>query len=142
MSEFESLGLRGGIWQGVVQRAAPPGRLLLIHAGRRVAEARVTPEGEGRWRVAIAIPAERLSDGVQTFLLLEDPAESDGAQPAPGAVVAEIVSSTRFGFMTMERNGPGWRLEAWDASGQPLTSCTLDERKAACTPIADPYAKP
>ena len=86
MSEFESLGLRGGIWQGVVQRAAPPGRLLLIHAGRRVAEARVTPEGEGRWRVAIAIPAERLSDGVQTFLLLEDPAESDGAQPAPGAV--------------------------------------------------------
>ncbi|MBP6677842.1 MAG: hypothetical protein KA156_02010 [Paracoccus sp.] len=86
MSEFESLGLRGGIWQGVVQRAAPPGRLLLIHAGRRVAEARVTPEGEGRWRVAIAIPAERLSDGVQTFLLLEDPADSDGAQPAPDAV--------------------------------------------------------
>ncbi len=60
------------------------------------------------------------------------------AQPAPGAVVAEIVSSTRFGFMTMERNGPGWRLTAWDANGQLLTSCTLGERRAACTPIADP----
>ena len=30
MSEFESLGLRGGIWQGIVQRATPPGRLLLV----------------------------------------------------------------------------------------------------------------
>lgn len=86
MSEFQSLGLRGGIWQGFVQRATPPGRLLLVHAGRRVAEARVTPEGEGRWRVAAAIPAERLSDGIQSFLLLEDPAGSEGSQPAPGAV--------------------------------------------------------
>ena len=88
MSEFESLGLRGGIWQGIVQRATPPGRLLLMHAGRRVAEARVTPEGAGRWRIATAIPAERLSDGVQTFLLLEDPAgaAAEGGQPAPGAV--------------------------------------------------------
>ena len=33
MSEFESLGLRGGIWQGIVQRATPPGRLLLVHEG-------------------------------------------------------------------------------------------------------------
>lgn len=86
MSEFESLGLRGGIWQGIVQRATPPGRLLLVHAGRRVAEARVTPEGEGRWRVATAIPAEKLSDGIQSFLLLEDPAGTDGPQPAPEAV--------------------------------------------------------
>lgn len=86
MSEFQSLGLRGGIWQGIVQRATPPGRLLLVHAGRRVAEARVTPEGEGRWCVAAAIPAERLSDGIQSFLLLEDPAGAEGSQPAPGAV--------------------------------------------------------
>jgi hypothetical protein len=63
------------------------------------------------------------------------------AQPAPGAVVAEIVSSTRFGFMTMERNGPGWRLQAWDANGQLMTSCTLGERRAACTPIAAPNAR-
>ena len=90
MSEFESLGLRGGIWQGIVRRATPPGRLLLVHAGRRVAEARVTPEGDGRWRVATALPAERLSEGVQTFLLLEDPAGAEAtqtqAQPAAGAV--------------------------------------------------------
>lgn len=65
-----------------------------------------------------------------------------GAAPAPGAVVAELVASTRFGFMTMERDGAGWRLQAWDANGQPMTSCTLGRRKASCTPIANPYAKP
>ncbi len=60
-----------------------------------------------------------------------------GAQPAPGAVVAELVTTTRFGFMTMEREGAGWSMRAWDANGAPLTSCTLSERKAACTPIPD-----
>ena len=65
-----------------------------------------------------------------------------GKEPAPGAVVAEIVSSTRFGFMTMERSGAGWRMQAWDARGQPLTSCTLGERNARCAPIADSAAKP
>lgn len=64
------------------------------------------------------------------------------ARPAPGAVVAELVATTRFGFMTMERSGSGWRMQAWDVRGAPLTSCTLGERRAQCTPIADPYAKP
>ena len=59
-----------------------------------------------------------------------------GAQPAPGAIVAEIVSSTGFGFMTMERDAAGWSMRAWDVDGKPLTSCTLGQRKATCTPIA------
>jgi hypothetical protein len=84
MSEFESLGLRGGIWQGMLQRPTPPGRLSLVHLGHRLSEARITAEGEGRWRIATAIPAERLSDGVQTFLLVEDQADK-GAPLEPGA---------------------------------------------------------
>ena len=38
--------------------------------------------------------------------------------------------------MTMERAGAGWLMQAWDAHGAPLTTCTLGERKAICTPIA------
>ena len=85
MNEFETLGLRGGIWQGILQRKTPPARLLLVHMGARIAEARATPEGDGRWRITVAIPAERLSDGVQTFLLVEDEAQGV-APPDPGAV--------------------------------------------------------
>lgn len=85
MNEFESLGLKSGIWQGVIHRDAPPGRLVLVHMGSRVAEARVTVEAEGCWRVAVAIPAERLSDGVQSFLLLEDQG-NEGEPPQPGAL--------------------------------------------------------
>jgi len=65
-----------------------------------------------------------------------------GAEPAPGAVVAELVSTTRFGFMTMEREGAGWSMRAWDASGNPLTTCTLGQRQAQCTPIDNRSARP
>ncbi|MFC3568337.1 hypothetical protein [Paracoccus sp. TOH] len=85
MNEFESLGLKGGIWQGVLQRPTPPARLVLVHMGARVAEARVSPDAAGGWRVAAPIPAERLSDGVQSFLLLEDQGE-EGEPPRPGAL--------------------------------------------------------
>lgn len=85
MSDFESIGLKGGIWQGILTRPEAPGRLSLVHLAERIAEARATPEGEGLWRVAVAIPAAQLSDGVQTFLLLEDAGE--GAEPVqPGAL--------------------------------------------------------
>ena len=61
-----------------------------------------------------------------------------GTTPAPGAVVASMVATNRFGFMTMERDGAGWRMVARDARGLPMTSCTLLERRATCTPVAAP----
>lgn len=79
MDEFESLGLKSGIWQGILRRDAPPARLLLVHLGSRVAEARATAQDDGSWRIAAAIPAQKLSDGVQSFLLVEDTGE--GAEP-------------------------------------------------------------
>lgn len=84
MSDFESLGLRSGIWQGVLRRDAAPGRLVLVHMGNRLAEAHATEEPGGGWRIAAAIPPERLSDGVQSFLLVEDQA-AEGEAPQPGA---------------------------------------------------------
>lgn len=79
MDQFESLGLKSGIWQGVLRREAPPGRLLLVHMGARVGDARATVQDDGSWRIAAAIPPQKLSDGVQTFLLLED--QGEGAEP-------------------------------------------------------------
>lgn len=79
MDQFESLGLKSGIWQGILRRDQAPGRLLLVHMGSRVGDARATAQEDGSWRIAAAIPPQKLSDGVQTFLLLEDAGE--GAEP-------------------------------------------------------------
>ena len=57
-----------------------------------------------------------------------------GIEPAPGAVVAAIVASDRFGFMTMERAGAGWTLRAYDVAGGVLGVCELLSRTARCTP--------
>jgi hypothetical protein len=61
-----------------------------------------------------------------------------GATPAPGAIVASIVATNRFGFMTMERDGARWRMVARDVRGRPMTSCTLFERRASCAPMTLP----
>ena len=70
MPEFESLGLKAGTWSGLLRRAAPPGRIDLIHMGETVAEARISPAGEGVWRIEAALPPDRLSEGVQSFMLV------------------------------------------------------------------------
>ena len=58
-----------------------------------------------------------------------------GAAPAPGAIVDSVVSTTLYGFMTMEpdagSNG-GWRLQARDRYARSLTTCTLFGRKTRC----------
>ena len=54
--------------------------------------------------------------------------------PAPGAVVSGIVATNRFGFMTMQRDGARWTIVARDVAGKPMTTCTLQERRAECAP--------
>jgi len=58
--------------------------------------------------------------------------------PVPGAVVANLLHTASFGFMTMERGASGWVIRSWDRSGRALTTCTLFARKAICTPLATP----
>lgn len=90
MDQFESLGLKSGIWQGILRRDTPPLRLVLAHLGARVGEARATSQNDGSWRIAAAIPAERLSDGVQTFLLLEDGGEGAEALQQGARTLASL----------------------------------------------------
>ncbi|AGT07664.1 hypothetical protein [Paracoccus aminophilus] len=89
MNSFESLGVKAGSWQGILSAAQEPRRLALIHLGEIVARGELQPSGEGQWRVNCPLPAERLADGVQTFLLFQD--EGEGNEPLqPGA--AELAS--------------------------------------------------
>ena len=71
MAEFENLGLKAGVWSGLLHRAAAPEQVGLVHRGETVAEARVTPVKEGLWRIDVDLPANRLGDGVISFLMLE-----------------------------------------------------------------------
>lgn len=77
--QFEDRGLAGGIWRGLL-RAPAPGRVMLVVRGEAVAQAVLSPEGEG-WRVEAALPMQVLGDGVQTLLLVRDDAETGPVQP-------------------------------------------------------------
>ena len=58
-------------------------------------------QDDGHWRVAAAIPAQKLSDGVQTFLLLEDAGE--GAEP-PLATARHLASLSLVAGAPLEQD--------------------------------------
>ena len=66
--------LAGGVWEGLLSARELP-RLLIRHSDELVGEPE-TVEAEGGWLVRFRLPAERLSDGVQTFVI-EDAATGD-----------------------------------------------------------------
>lgn len=96
MPEFESFGLRAGVWSGRLTTDSPPARVMLVHRGQVVGQPRLTAEGATAWRVDAAIPAERLEDGVTSlFLMADDGAATPAADPAPGALrLAALTLST------------------------------------------------
>ncbi|MBN2630156.1 MAG: hypothetical protein JXR75_06425 [Rhodobacteraceae bacterium] len=65
--------IRAGVWEGVLRggEAAPALEVLLLE--RPVPGVTVAPVAgrPGEWAVRVPIPAEVLSDGVQTFLIRE-----------------------------------------------------------------------
>ena len=65
-----------------------------------------------------------------------------GAVPAPGAVVQSIVSTNRFGFLTLDRgDAPGrWHIQAWDLEGEVMAQCGLVGRQISCSPATLPQA--
>ena len=81
MSDFESFGLKAGVWAGLLHRPAAPKRVLLVHLATPVAEAKVRADQPGRWRIEVGLPSHCLADGVQSFMLLADDGEGDAPQP-------------------------------------------------------------
>jgi len=65
--------LRNGIWEGLVhglEGDAP--KITVTHLEQTVENITLTEaEDAGHWRLTVPVPAEALSDGVQTFLILD-----------------------------------------------------------------------
>jgi hypothetical protein len=60
-----------------------------------------------------------------------------GAVPAPGAVIESLVTTNRYGYLTLERDAAGigaWRIQARDREGRLITTCSLRDRKTRCAP--------
>ena len=58
----------------------------------------------------------------------------EGHSPAPGAIVSHFSSWVNgFGFMTMERAGPGqWNVKVWDTKGKQVNSCRIEGKNSVC----------
>jgi hypothetical protein len=72
-SEVVAARIRAGRWEGALYRpgATPPTAQLWL-GGECVGPVEVQPgETPGVWRLFATIPADRLTDGIQTFLLRE-----------------------------------------------------------------------
>lgn len=65
--------LRGGIWEGVLTGVSGQPLLEVMHLEKPVAGTSVTamPDRPGDWAVRAPIPVELLSEGVQTFLIID-----------------------------------------------------------------------
>ncbi|MBM3605802.1 MAG: hypothetical protein FJX25_13970 [Alphaproteobacteria bacterium] len=91
MLQFENHGLKGGLWHGRVTGAeTPPARIVLVHQGEVLAEARLTADGPKAWLVEVDLPGEALSDGVQTLLLQADDGAEGSATGAGALLLARL----------------------------------------------------
>lgn len=73
MTQLIREGLRAGIWHGQILGSLAEVEVLLH--GERVADVRITPEGEDCQRIAVPIPATALEDGIQTFVIRDGTGE-------------------------------------------------------------------
>ncbi len=69
--------LQAGIWYGMARREGaedgPPPQLSAWHLEKKLDGFEVSPRPvDGQWEVRVPIPAEILSDGVQTILIRDD----------------------------------------------------------------------
>lgn len=62
--------LTAGVWQGVLQGGGDAPRLTVTHLAEVLDPPELTADGDV-WHVSIAIPADRISDGVQTFVIAD-----------------------------------------------------------------------
>lgn len=61
-----------------------------------------------------------------------NPGAARQAQPAPGAVVRSFATRSKFGFATLDRDGPAWHLTERTVQGQVVQRCRLSGSKLDC----------
>jgi hypothetical protein len=70
--------IRAGVWEGVLTGMRDLPKLLVTHLEKPVSGVETTPLAgrPGDWAVRVPIPVETLSDGVQTYLILDAATET------------------------------------------------------------------
>ena len=71
-------GLRGGVWQGVLTGAPNSGEapdIVATHLDRPIDGVEVVRQ-DGDWLVRVPVPAEAVSDGVQTIVIADRASET------------------------------------------------------------------
>jgi hypothetical protein len=69
---LEMQRIRAGRWEAVITGADTPD-LAISHLETPLNGLQTAPDGPGRWRLSLPIPAQILCDGVQTFVLTDRP---------------------------------------------------------------------
>ncbi len=74
--------IRAGVWEGVLTGMRELPNLLVMHLEKPVSGVETSPltDRPGDWAVRVPIPVETLSDGVQTYLILDAATEARLAQ--------------------------------------------------------------
>lgn len=88
-SALTTLGFRAGIWRGrLVAKNAPA--IEVCHAGDVLEGVEVFTESKDAWLISVPIPADRLGEGINTFLLID---QSTGADIGSfGIAIAECAA--------------------------------------------------
>jgi hypothetical protein len=70
--------IRAGVWEGVLTGMRDLPKLLVLHLEKPIPGVQTTPLANrpGEWAVRVPIPVETLSDGVQTYLILDAATEA------------------------------------------------------------------
>ena len=63
--------LREGIWRGELLCDGPVPAIEVRHLDRPLDGVQIEAAGEGRFALTVPVPAKLLSDGVQTFVIVE-----------------------------------------------------------------------
>lgn len=67
---LEMSRVRNGRWEAIWD-GADDARIAVLHQGEELPGLTFEATGDGKWRLSLPIPAELLSDGVQSFVIRE-----------------------------------------------------------------------
>ena len=68
--KLEMSRIRAGRWEAVVGETPEAPAISILHQEQALSGLEVVQDGAERWKLSLPIPAELLSDGVQTFVVL------------------------------------------------------------------------
>ena len=70
--------------------------------------------------------------GSSLDMMLPEPLAA-GATPFSAAKLEHFSNSNDVGFMTMERELQGWKIQAWNKQGKQIADCRMQNKKTTCT---------